>query len=132
MIGFLLGFVTAVALMISTTKMRVMASSPQRATQITMGTCCSLYGCFRAWSSQKKPLKARFKCKYIACDVLNVVGLPLKRLGWSVMVENVDVGHGEGEDEEAEDLKAGLSADLETGWPALPGLHGVCTVHGDG
>ena len=48
------------------------------------------------------------------------------------MVENVDVGHGEGEDEEAEDLKAGLSADLETGWPALSGFHVVCTVHGDG
>ena len=59
LIGFLLGFLTAVARIISTMKMRVMASRPQRVTpsHITMVTYCSLYGCFRAWSSQKNPLK---------------------------------------------------------------------------
>ena len=58
--------------------------------------------------------------------------LPLKRLGWRVMVENVDVSHGQGEHEKAEDLEAGLGPDLETGGSALPGLQGVCTVHADG
>ena len=58
--------------------------------------------------------------------------IPLKRLGWRVMVENVDISHWQGEDEETEDLEAGLGPDLETGRTALPGLHGVCTVHADG
>ena len=58
--------------------------------------------------------------------------VPLKWLSWGVMVKNVDVGHGQGEDEEAKDLEAGLGPDLETGWAALTSLHGVCTVHADG
>ena len=56
----------------------------------------------------------------------------MKWLSWGVMVQNVDVGHGQGEDEEAEDLEAGLGPDLKTGWATLPSLHCVCTVHADG
>ena len=58
--------------------------------------------------------------------------IPLKWLSWGVMVQNINVGHGQGEDEEAEYLEAGLGPDLETGWATLPSLHGVCTVHVDG
>ena len=48
------------------------------------------------------------------------------------MVQNVDVGHGQGEDEESQDLEAGLGPDLEAGWAALPSLFVVCIVHADG
>ena len=56
----------------------------------------------------------------------------MKWFSWGVMVQNVDVCHGQGEDEESQDLEAGLGPDLEAGWAALPSLNGVCTVHADG
>ena len=58
--------------------------------------------------------------------------VPLKWFSWGVMVQNVDVGHGQGEDEESQDLEAGLGPDLEAGWAALPSLFVVCIVHADG
>ena len=58
----------------------------------------------------------------------STVNLPFE---WFVVFrEDIDVGHREDEDEEAEDLEAGLGHDLDTGGPGLR-LLGVGDVHDD-